>query len=149
MTEEDCYDCRHHFPVKIPGEFNNETNTYTKHPTIEHVCEHPQHKHKLANFNKCQDYFSREVSNSLDVDPGFCFIATAAYGNPLEKELYVLREFRDKHLKKSPIGVAFIATYYKVGPTAGKIISKNEFLKGLVRKVLDPVVKLVESQRKK
>ena len=70
-----------------------------------------------------------------------CFIATAAFGSPLAKEVEILRKFRDKYLLKSSLGRKFVQDYYRYSPPAAKIISKNLFLKDMVRIALLPIIK--------
>lgn len=68
-----------------------------------------------------------------------CFIATAAYGNPLEKHLVLLREFRDKVLKKYQWGKKFIHFYYSYSPRAAVWLLDKEVVKPIVRVVLWPL----------
>lgn len=68
-----------------------------------------------------------------------CFIATAAYGNPLERHLVLLREFRDKVLKKYQWGKKFIHYYYTYSPEAAVWLLDKEVIKPIVRLILWPL----------
>jgi hypothetical protein len=77
--------------------------------------------------------------------PGYCFIATAAYGTETANQLNILRDFRDQVLLKSALGSRFVEVYYKVSPPLAAFIAKNDFLRAVVRDVLvDPVVHLLQ-----
>jgi|ETNmetMinimDraft_11_1059920.scaffolds.fasta_scaffold93608_2 hypothetical protein len=78
-----------------------------------------------------------------------CFIATAAYGTRFAEEINILRDFRDKKLRNSFIGNVFINFYYKTSPPIANIISKNEFLKKVVRTVLKPIIRIIKKKIKK
>ena len=69
-----------------------------------------------------------------------CFIATAAYGTPMAKEIEILREFRDKYLMTNPVGKGLVEFYYRVSPPIAKFITKHPSLKPIVRVGLLPVV---------
>lgn len=69
-----------------------------------------------------------------------CFIATAAFGSPLAKQIQVLRQFRDKCLLTNYPGKKFVAWYYKKGPVAGKFIQSHPKLRILVRIFLYPLI---------
>jgi uncharacterized repeat protein (TIGR01451 family) len=84
----------------------------------------------------------------LDIDFGkgagvACFIATAAYGSPLEPHVQALRDFRDKQLQQFALGRAFIAFYYRHSPPIAEVIAGHESLRFLVRVILTPVVLVV------
>ena len=53
-------------------------------------------------------------SNSGGGGGGGCFIATAAFGTPMEPRIKVLHEFRDNVLLKSRAGKIFVNYYYKI-----------------------------------
>ncbi|HUV05309.1 MAG TPA: CFI-box-CTERM domain-containing protein [Armatimonadota bacterium] len=71
-----------------------------------------------------------------------CFIATAAYGTPMQEEVLVLREFRERYLLTSIPGRAIVATYYAVSPPIARAIEKSEIAKAAVRGMLKPAVQL-------
>ncbi|MCX6010295.1 MAG: hypothetical protein NTW48_09785, partial [Chloroflexi bacterium] len=72
--------------------------------------------------------------------PVGCFIATAAYGTPMAKEIQILREFRDEYLLTNPLGRAFVDFYYNVSPPIAEFITEHPSLKPIVRAGLVPAV---------
>jgi uncharacterized repeat protein (TIGR01451 family) len=69
-----------------------------------------------------------------------CFIATAAYGSPLEPHVTALREFRDHYLQRTALGRAFIRFYYRHSPPLAAVIAEHDWLRFLVRMLLTPLV---------
>lgn len=75
-------------------------------------------------------------------DPGAqtCFIATAAYGSPWEKNVVTLRCFRERFLLNNQPGRRFVEWYYLHSPAWAAAISRSEASKYLVRVALTPFV---------
>jgi hypothetical protein len=69
-----------------------------------------------------------------------CFIATAAFGPPLENEVAVLQEMRDRYLLRSGAGRAFVAFYYRHSPPLAKYVSEHRAVRALARAGLYPIV---------
>jgi len=69
-----------------------------------------------------------------------CFIATAAYGSPINTYVNVLREFRDRFLLNPSVGKAFVDLYYTYSPPVAEFIANHETLRVAVRWSLLPVV---------
>jgi hypothetical protein len=69
-----------------------------------------------------------------------CFIATAAYGSPFEKNVGILRDFRDRYLMASAPGRKFVELYYRTSPPVADFISRHEWAKSFTRLALAPAV---------
>ena len=69
-----------------------------------------------------------------------CFIATAAYGSPMEPQVVLLRAFRDRYLLTNGPGQAFVRWYYRTSPPIAERIRQSPNLRGMVRGLLWPLV---------
>lgn len=65
-----------------------------------------------------------------------CFIATAACGTHLAREINILRGFRDNVLRKNPAGRLFVSLYYRLSPPVARLITKHKTLRTLTRRCL-------------
>jgi serine protease len=70
---------------------------------------------------------------------GGCFIATAAFGSPMESHVRILRDFRDRYLLNNAGGRALVRLYYRISPPIAGIIAQNEKLRLWTRWGLMPV----------
>ncbi len=73
---------------------------------------------------------------------GGCFIATAAYGSPMEEHVKILRDFRDRFLLTNSAGKVFVDIYYAYSPFIADFITEHETLRTPVRLGLLPFVGL-------
>jgi uncharacterized repeat protein (TIGR01451 family) len=71
---------------------------------------------------------------------GGCFIATAAFGSPMEKHVQILRDFRDRVLLDYSAGKAFVQFYYRTSPPIADKIAQSESLRFLTRLGLMPII---------
>jgi hypothetical protein len=71
-----------------------------------------------------------------------CFIATAAFGTPMDDRITVLRDFRDQVLLPNWIGNRFVQFYYRTSPPIAAFIERHQFLKSVTRVCLVPVVEV-------
>jgi len=72
-----------------------------------------------------------------------CFIATAAFGTPLNGKIDLLRSFRDAHLMGHDVGADFVSAYYAYSPPVAEVIARYPLLRAIVRALLLPVIGLV------
>ncbi len=75
---------------------------------------------------------------------GQCFIATAAFGTPLEKDVLSLCKFRDNYLLNNEYGLKFVKLYYRLSPPIAGYIRSRRWAKALTRIFLRPIVVVVE-----
>jgi hypothetical protein len=83
------------------------------------------------------------VSSSISSSSGGgggCFIATAAYGSYMAKDVMVLRRFRDKYLITNYPGRVFVKLYYTYSPPIAAHIARHEILRIGTRIFLTPLV---------
>ncbi len=74
----------------------------------------------------------------------YCFIATAAYGSPLAREVVLLQNYRDEYLVHTRLGEKFIDAYYCLSPGLARQISRHRVLKMLARGLLAPLILLIK-----
>ena len=80
------------------------------------------------------------VGGGGDGGGGGCFIASAAYGSRMAKEVDLLRNFRDNVLLNNTLGRRFVRSYYNVSPPLANYIGNHEILRTATRLTLTPVV---------
>jgi hypothetical protein len=100
----------------------------------------------LSDSKSCVATFTALPSSGGDTTyyGGGCFIATAAYGSPLDPHVKVLRTFRDRYLLTNDAGRAFVETYYRHSPQLAAYIARHETLRGAARLMLTPLVYGIE-----
>jgi hypothetical protein len=73
-------------------------------------------------------------------DVAWCFIATAAFGSPMQAEVGLLRRFRDQILRRQVVGEMLVESYYTFGPALAGVIRPSDTLRAVTRAALAPVV---------
>lgn len=69
-----------------------------------------------------------------------CFIATAAYGSPLDPHVATLRAFRDRWLLTNAPGRLAVGLYYRYSPSLATLVADSSVLRLATRAALTPVV---------
>ena len=108
----------------------------------------------VSGFSSCEEYvpniqFADTFSPADDVATYLgCFIATAAYGSPLDPHLDSLREFRDRNMMNNRPGRALVRFYYRHSPPLAEFIAERDWLRAVVRGLLTPIVYTIEHPRR-
>ncbi len=96
----------------------------------------------VRDFSNC-DGLDIDVSGCFLICPegsSGCFIATAAYGSPLDPHLDSLRDFRDRFMMTNRPGRALVRFYYRRSPPLADFIADRDWLRAIVRGLLTPIV---------
>jgi len=78
----------------------------------------------------------------VDKGGGLCFIATAAYGSPMARDVRYLRAFRDQYLLTNGPGRWFVEQYYRLSPPLADALRAHDGWRAIVRFALSPLVAL-------
>jgi hypothetical protein len=82
---------------------------------------------------------SGTITVGKDGDGG-CFIATAAYGSPMEPHVKVLCDFRDRFLLTNSVGRVLVNFYNNCSPPISEFIANHDIARLVVRWSLLPFV---------
>lgn len=87
-----------------------------------------------------------DIQNNLEaIKSSSCFIATAAFGSPLTKEVDAFRDWRDSTLLQTFLGKGFVNVYYFISPPMAKFISKHAGVRHLTRGLLVFLLKRIKN----
>lgn len=99
--------------------------------------------YRVYTYNLIGDSgFSDEVYATTDKqkDGDGCFIATAAFGSPIEAHVVLLCKFRDRFMLTNSVGNSIVTLYYKYSPPIASYIADHNILRLLIRWCLFPVI---------
>ena len=77
-----------------------------------------------------------DFSVATDTAAGGCFVATAAFGSPMARQVQWLRAFRDRILLPGRAGRAFVNWYYGWSPRAAAWLRGHAIARKLTRAVV-------------
>ena len=98
------------------------------------------HRGTLTFFSN--DPQQPEASVALVGTSTRCFVATAAYGSPMQRNVRTLRNFRDQSLLRSHLGRSLVTLYYRWNGTAAGLIAHSKVSRTIARWMLQPLVTL-------
>jgi Fibronectin type III domain len=129
-------------PPAAPGQSQTATLTGLKAETLYYVG--------IRAINACGGPSTAVFSTATTEKQKFvvlhgCFIATAAFGSPMAKELDALRALRDHGLLKSPLGQLAVAAYYAMSPPLANAIATDDRFRAAARSALAPAVALARA----
>jgi hypothetical protein len=102
------------------------------------ICNDPSATYYANGRSLTQSAIPRTVYGLLDKTK--CFVATAAFGSPMDQNVELLRNFRDQYLMSFDWGRKFVKSYYQWGPKAAQVLVENPTLRWGVRQALWPIV---------
>lgn len=99
----------------------------------------------IRAFDECKNYGGVQVVRvtTPELSGGqvdACFVATAAYGSLLERDVEMLRRFRDRFLRTHVTGELLVQSYYTFGPALARLIAPSDTLRRAARATLAPLV---------
>jgi hypothetical protein len=116
--------------------------------TIENLLPRLEYSIAVRAFDECKNY--GEVRVVQVTTPEYagghvdaCFVATAAFGSLLERDVEMLRRFRDRFLRTHVAGELLVESYYTFGPALARLIEPSETLRRVARAGLAPLVETV------
>nr|WP_242690351.1 calcium-binding protein [Paracoccus fontiphilus] len=140
-----------HYPDEIP-EAEPDENEDAEEPSDpsdeEPEVDNPDHDWELP-VNDEDPELPPPGNEEEDHAGGACFVATAAYGDPLHPDVVALRAFRDIHLVRFRLGRQFIRFYWKVGPKLAHVTTPTNWLGRLTRSLLSSLVRGGKSMSRK
>lgn len=71
---------------------------------------------------------------------GGCYVATCVYGSYDCPEVWTLRRFRDKYLKRSYWGRLFIKAYYAISPKVVSVFGSSTWFRSTTKTILSAFV---------
>ena len=74
-----------------------------------------------------------------------CFIATAAYGSPLARDVALLRRVRDRAQAGHGVAAAAADVYARSSPPVANVLSRSEAARAVARQLLGPLVELARA----
>jgi lysophospholipase L1-like esterase len=93
-----------------------------------------------AGAGRMAEAFASVLPCSSGGGGGGCFIATAAFGTPLQPQVEQLKKFRDQYLLTNSLGTTFVKKYYQYSPPVADYIEEHEYLRYIVRLALYPLI---------
>lgn len=103
---------------------------------------------KFAFFHPAASEFKGRKEFSIEnlISQNSCFVATAAFDDQAHPVVQSLRDFRDKSLTRSKIGLCIVKVYYLLGPSAARVLNDNSWAKPAVRAMLAAFAALIRSK---
>jgi uncharacterized repeat protein (TIGR01451 family) len=95
----------------------------------------------VRGFSSCE---VADPTTVVGPDGSKYFIATVAYGSPLDSRLASLRDFRDGFLMTNRPGRALVHFYYSHSPPLADFIANRDWLRAVVRGLLTPIIAAIE-----
>lgn len=101
----------------------------------------------LARTAKSPDVFRNFLKSSNKSRPR-CFVASAAFEGAPSPTIDILRVYRDRVLRRHPVGRRLTRIYYRVSPPIARLIDRGpEFIRAALRFLLRHLANHIERRR--
>ncbi len=102
----------------------------------------------IRAYDECRNYggitiFRVETTDFSSGQVDACFVATAAYGSLMDRDVDMLRRFRDRFLRTHVTGELLVQTYYTFAPGLARFIAPSETARRAARAGLAPIIDMV------
>ena len=87
-----------------------------------------------------KNWLNQFIAKAPPKNDTLCYIATMVYGNVDEPEVKILREYRDRVLRKYALGRLFIKIYYRYSPSFVSRFRNSVNVNRVIRFILDKIV---------
>ncbi len=131
-------DGSHNYNLVRSGQTSDGSGTGTYGSDIREIT--PEQRYYVRAYALLSDNTVIYGNQLSFVTDDACFIATAAFGSPLDSHVMILRQFRDRYLKTSVYGQKFVALYYSWSPQFADTIEKSQLLRFCVQLALFPLI---------
>ncbi len=154
-SEQKRYDTKRDNRLRTHGihifRFSNDDVLYNSQAVASDICQIVEARSSNRGFITTPQFptndSQRQTTATTLQNKRACFIATAAYGTPMAKEIQTLRSFRDSRLETNCIGRNMVVMYYNLSPRLANVIAKSEKMKALVRFILKPIIQFSKNKR--
>lgn len=120
----------------------HDTNSVIAHPDVSQDTKKKAAELQQTTVQALPEEERHFIAPIVTVPPeSKCFIATAAYGSPLEPQVEAARHFRDEALEPSRLGHIMVRTYYGVSPPIARGIARSNPLRSMVRTLISPIIR--------
>lgn len=102
-------------------------------------------KMQIDSYSKGADSVTSNIETAsghmtIESKSGKCYVATATYQDSLHPNVILLRDFRDRFLRKSIIGRLFISFYYTFGPYLAYLPEHSLTIRRLSKYYIDKII---------
>ena len=128
--------------------FSNHDVLYDPQGVATRLCQIVQEKATHRGFISAPSYTttSGQTVQEKTNRNSKCFIATAAYGTPMAREINILRRFRDQEMEPNRIGKHLVTLYYETSPFLASVIARSKNMQAFVRTGLKPIIRIFDEK---
>lgn len=112
-----------------------------RHINVAHQLAHEQSAKRTDRI--ISDVETASGNMRIESKSGSCYVATATYQNQYHPNVIILRDYRDRYLRHTILGLLFIKFYYTVGPVLAILPKKFSLIRNISKIILNKIVKRI------